>query len=90
MLVGLVLMVRALGASRFGRALRAARQSEARVVTSGIDVRLVVETGLAPVINTGIAHREPGIGQVGAGVVRAPMDCFRQAVVAIAEDLGVS
>jgi branched-chain amino acid transport system permease protein len=40
-LVGLVLMVRALGASRFGRALRAARQSEARVVTSGIDVRLV-------------------------------------------------
>jgi hypothetical protein len=59
-------------------------------VPTGIDVRLVVETGLAPVINTGIAHREPGIGQVGAGVVRAPMDCFRQAVVAIAEDLGVS
>jgi hypothetical protein len=59
-------------------------------VPTGIDVRLVVETGLAPVINTGIAHREPGIGQVGAGVVRAPMACFRQAVVAIAEDLGVS
>ena len=49
-----------------------------------------IETGLAPVINTGIAHREPGIGQVGAGVVRAPMACFQQAVVAIAEDLGVS
>ena len=59
-------------------------------VPTGIDVRLVVETGLAPVINTGIAHREPGIGQVGAGVVRAPMACFRQAVLAIAEDLGVS
>jgi len=59
-------------------------------VPTGIDVRLVVETGLAPVINTGIAHREPGIGQVGAGVVRAPMACFQQAVVAIAKDLGVS
>lgn len=59
-------------------------------VPTGIDVRLVVETGLAPVINTGIAHREPGIGQVGAGVVRAPIACFRQAVLAIAENLGVS
>lgn len=59
-------------------------------VPTGIDVRLVVETGLAPVINTGIAHREPGIGQVGAGIVRAPMACFQQAVVAIAEELGVS
>ena len=59
-------------------------------VPTGIDVRLVVETGLAPIINTGIAHREPGIGQVGAGVVRAPMMCFQEAVRAIARDLGVS
>jgi hypothetical protein len=59
-------------------------------VPTGIDVRLVVETGLAPTINTGIAHREPGIGQVGAGVVRAPMDCFVQAVSAIAKELGVA
>jgi len=59
-------------------------------VPTGIDVRLVVETGLAPIINTGIAHREPGIGQVGAGVVKAPMACFQQAVRAIAKDLGVS
>jgi hypothetical protein len=59
-------------------------------VPTGIDVRLVVETGLAPTINTGIAHREPGIGQVGAGVVRAPMDCFVQAVRAIAKELGVA
>ncbi len=59
-------------------------------VPTGIDVRLVVETGLAPTINTGIAHREPGIGQVGAGVVRAPMACFSQAVVAIAEELEVA
>jgi hypothetical protein len=59
-------------------------------VPSGIDVRLVVETGLAPTINTGIAHREPGIGQVGAGVVKAPMACFLQALSAIAEELGVA
>jgi hypothetical protein len=58
-------------------------------VPTGIDVRLVVENGIAPVINTGIAHREPGIGQVGAGVVRAPMACFEQAVLAIAEELQV-
>jgi hypothetical protein len=59
-------------------------------VPTGIDIRLVVETGLAPTINTGIAHREPGIGQVGAGVVRAPMACFEQALQAFAETLGVS
>ncbi|MGE0845276.1 MAG: DUF1116 domain-containing protein [Flavobacteriaceae bacterium] len=58
-------------------------------VPTAIDVRLVVETGLAPTINTGIAHRQPGIGQVGAGVVKAPMACFEQAVLAIAEELGV-
>ncbi len=59
-------------------------------VPTGIDIRLVVETGLAPTINTGIAHREPGVGQVGAGVVRAPMACFEQALVAFAESVGVS
>ena len=59
-------------------------------VPSGIDIRLVVESGLAPTINTGIAHKEPGIGQVGAGVVRAPMACFEQALVAFAESLGVA
>jgi hypothetical protein len=56
-------------------------------VPTGIDVRLVVESGIAPTINTGIAHRQPGIGQVGAGIVRAPMACFTQAVAALAEDL---
>ena len=58
-------------------------------VPTGIDIRLVVETGLAPTINTGIAHREPGIGQVGAGVVKAPLKCFEQALVAFAESVGV-
>jgi hypothetical protein len=52
-------------------------------VATGIDVRLVVETGIAPIINTGIAHKRPGLGQVGAGVVRAPMACFIQALHAL-------
>lgn len=57
-------------------------------VPTGIDIRLVVETGLPPTINTGIAHREPGIGQVGAGVVKAPLKCFEQALTAFAETMG--
>jgi hypothetical protein len=59
-------------------------------VPTGIDIRLVVETGLAPTINTGIAHRLPGVGQVGAGVVKAPLACFEQALVALAGRLGVA
>ncbi|MDJ0934171.1 MAG: DUF1116 domain-containing protein [Kiloniellales bacterium] len=59
-------------------------------VPSGIDLRLVVDTGLAPTINTGIAHKEPGVGQVGAGIVRAPMKCFEMALLAFAETLGVA
>lgn len=43
---------------------------------TGIDVRRVVETGIRPLINTGIAHREAGVGQVGAGLVRAPVEPF--------------
>jgi hypothetical protein len=58
-------------------------------VPTGIDIRLVVETGLAPVINTGIAHRDPGVGQVGAGIVKAPLKCFEQALVAFAQTMGV-
>lgn len=47
----------------------------------GIDIRRVVETGIAPAINTGIAHRKAGVGQVGAGVARAPLACFEQALL---------
>ncbi len=56
-----------------------------RGTPTGIDVRRVVETGLLPVINTGIAHKKAGIGQIGAGLVRPPLDCFQQAVRALAE-----
>jgi len=51
----------------------------------GIEVRKVVESGITPLINTGIAHREPGIGQVGAGTVRAPLACFEQALLKLAD-----
>jgi Protein of unknown function (DUF1116) len=50
----------------------------------GIDIRKVVETGITPLINTGIAGRTPGTGQIGAGVVRAPLACFEQALEAMA------
>ncbi|MFQ5519947.1 MAG: DUF1116 domain-containing protein [Candidatus Methylomirabilia bacterium] len=52
----------------------------------GIDVRRVVATGITPIINTGIAGRKAGIGQVGAGVVRAPLGCFLGALEALAGD----
>jgi hypothetical protein len=51
---------------------------------AGIDSRKVVDTGITPIINTGIAHREAGVGQVGAGITRAPMACFVQAISALA------
>ena len=46
-----------------------------------IDARRVVDTGILPVINTGIAHKEPGVGQIGAGVTRAPLECFVKAIL---------
>jgi hypothetical protein len=55
-------------------------------VPTGIDVRRVVETGIVPWINTGIAHRRAGVGQIGAGVAQAPLDCFVQALEAFAAD----
>ncbi len=54
---------------------------------AGIDCRKVVDTGIGPVINTGIAHKEAGVGQIGAGVTRAPLECFSQALMAVAASL---
>jgi hypothetical protein len=51
----------------------------------GIDVRKVVDTGIRPLVTTGIAHKEAGIGQIGAGVVRVPMDAYVKALSAIAD-----
>ncbi len=59
-------------------------------VPIGIDIRKVVETGIRPEINTGIAHRLPGVGQVGAGMVNPPAAIFERALVALAERLGIT
>ncbi len=56
-----------------------------RGTATGIDLVKVVDTGVVPVVNTGIAHKQPGIGMVGAGLVKPPMQCFHQALVAFAE-----
>jgi len=60
-----------------------------RGTPTGIDLRKVVELGITPRINTGIAHRQPGVGQVGAGLVRPPMAMFEQALLAFAEKYGI-
>jgi hypothetical protein len=51
----------------------------------GIDVRYVAETGILPRLNTGIAHKKPGVGMVGAGILRAPEECFKAAFEALKE-----
>ena len=60
-----------------------------RGTPTGIDIRKVVEKGITPRINTGVAHKEAGIGQVGAGLVRPPMSLFEEALVAYAEQYGI-
>lgn len=56
---------------------------------TGIDLRLVLKTGITPMINTGIAHKKPGVGQIGAGIVEAPFDVFVKAFRAYVEFYGV-
>ena len=55
-----------------------------RGTPTGIDCREVVHTRVLPFVNTGIAHREPGVGQIGAGLVEPPMEAFVKAVRALA------
>jgi hypothetical protein len=63
-------------------------QLDFRGTPTGIDIRKVVEKGITPRINTGVAHKEAGVGQVGAGLVRPPMSLFEEALVAYAERYG--
>jgi len=56
----------------------------------GIDARKVLDVGINPIINTGIAHKEAGVGQIGAGICRAPYSVFADALVALAKKNGVS
>lgn len=53
---------------------------------TGIDIVKVLKTGIQPTITTGMAHKDPGIGQVGAGLVKAPLDCFVKAAEYYAEN----
>ena len=56
---------------------------------TGIDIRKVVRTGITPTINTGIAHRNAGVGQIGAGIVAFPSEIFREALKAYAQKYGI-
>lgn len=56
-----------------------------RGTPTGIDVIKVVETGISPVLDTGAAHKEPGKGQVGAGIVRMPAEAFNKAAAAFVD-----
>lgn len=55
----------------------------------GIDIRKVAKTGITPVIDTAVAHREPGQPIIGSGLVRAPLGCFTDAVEVFARDHGI-
>jgi hypothetical protein len=59
-----------------------------RGVPVGIDIRKVVETGIVPLINTAMAHKDGGHPMIGAGKADAPMECFKSALVAFAEKYG--
>jgi len=56
-----------------------------RGTPTGIDVIKVIEKNILPFIDTGVAHKEPGVGQVGAGVLTAPMEPFQKAIVGLAK-----
>ncbi|MEP0806122.1 MAG: DUF1116 domain-containing protein [Chloroflexota bacterium] len=59
-----------------------------RGTPTGVDIRKVVEKQITPRVNTGVAHKDPGVGQVGAGVVSMPMGPFEDALIAYAEKYG--
>jgi len=56
----------------------------------GIDIRLVVQSGITPIIDTAIAHKDAGYPKIGAGLVRAPLDCFKKALIAFGKKYGAS
>jgi len=56
-------------------------------VPTGIDVRKVMQTGIKPIINTAIAHKDPGIGMIGAGITYPPVEAFEKALLALSENV---
>ena len=97
-------VVRFVGAKSVAEAMRYSRQMQQIAVglnnayimptmnfvgtATGLDAKKIVETGILPVINTGMAHKKAGVGQVGAGIVFAPPDCFAKAMEAFAAEYG--
>ena len=51
----------------------------------GIDIRRVIQTSITPIIDSAIAHRDPGYPKIGAGLLRAPMNCFKKALIAFSK-----
>jgi hypothetical protein len=56
-----------------------------RGTPAGVDIRKVIETGILPMITTGIASKERGRGQIGAGITNPPMECFEKALLQFAD-----
>ncbi|MDN3017033.1 DUF1116 domain-containing protein [Paenibacillus sp. BSR1-1] len=56
-------------------------------IPTGIDVRKVVQTGIMPIINTAIAHKEAGIGMIGAGITHPPVEAFEKAMLTLSENI---
>ena len=56
-------------------------------VPTGIDVRKVIATGKLPIINTAIAHKDPGVGMIGAGITNPPFEAFEKAIKALEETI---
>jgi hypothetical protein len=61
---------------------------EFRGTPTGIDIRKVLKTGITPILNTGIAHKKEGVGQIGAGTVEFPFEPFKEAFKAYLEKYG--
>jgi hypothetical protein len=59
-----------------------------RGTPTAIDLLKIVETGILPTINTGIAHKESGVGMVGAGLAKPPLKCFHDAFEAFVRKYG--
>ena len=49
----------------------------------GIDIRKVVRLGITPIVDTGVLHKKSGVGQIGTGIARAPMEAFVKALRAV-------
>jgi hypothetical protein len=56
----------------------------------GVDIRKVVKTGVLPIIDTAMAHKEPGHPIIGAGLVRPPLECFKRALTQFAVKHGIA